>query len=401
MNGKEYTVISETLIKGLFKERARESHKGDYGKLVIVGGCKYYAGAPLLTEYGAAAVIDGMEKANREIAKYGTEGKNANCGTCELKKETTNGEINEYGAYVKNANRKIGEPENGKRDAFGSCFLRERTGANDENSGSESETADALASDFLADKIAANGVAALRTGAGLNALAVPDFLAAAIYGRVTASTVFPLSSSGGFIDFRAEEFDGAFRRATAACIGMGIGMYEGLGRVVEYSLGIGIPTVYDADALNYIAENLDEFKGANKRGKAVVTPHYGEMSRLAKTDIQRIAENPVLYAKNFAAEYGVVVLLKGADSMATDGREVLINKTGSPCMAKGGSGDLLSGIIGGLLAQGNPPIISAAAGAFLAGRAAEKAEKIFTQYGVLPTDTAALIPRVITEITVK
>ncbi|MDR3262707.1 MAG: NAD(P)H-hydrate dehydratase [Clostridiales bacterium] len=285
-------IVTGKMLKGLFAERGRDTHKKDYGKLAVIGGCKYYVGAPLIAECGAAA---------------------------------------------------------------------------------------------------------LRTGAGLNVLAVPDFLCQAVYGRVTESTVFPLKSADGFISFDASEFDILTKDITAACFGMGLGKCPDAGIITEYLTVSGIPVLLDADALNFLADNK-QYLRAFKNRKILVTPHAGEMARLCGVEISGVLKNPVDTAKDFAKEYGIIVLLKGADTVVTDGEKIFLNTAGDPCMAKGGSGDLLAGIIGGLLAQGREPLISAAAGAFIAGSAALKAKESFTQYGVLPTDTARFVPEVLKEI---
>ncbi|MDR1940245.1 MAG: NAD(P)H-hydrate dehydratase [Clostridiales bacterium] len=284
--------VDAKLIKGLFGKRERLTHKGDYGKLAIIGGCKYYAGAPL---------------------------------------------------------------------------------------------------------IALSGAAALRVGAGLNVVAVPDFLAECMYSRVTESTVFPLPSSGGFIRFDKASFEALSKGVSAFCVGMGMGECSETGQILEYLFGLGIPILLDADALNFLSES-EERLDMIKSLPVIVTPHAGEMSRLCKRPVEEIARNPELFAVAFAEKYGVVTLLKGSETFITDGKTTLKSTQGGPCMAKGGSGDLLSGIIGGLLAQGKDLLLSAAAGAYIAGRAASLAEAELTEYSILPTDTAAFIPRVIKEI---
>ena len=299
-------IVTKELLKPLFLPRKRDTDKRDYGKLAIIGGCKFYSGAPLIAKKGA----------------------------------------------------------------------------------------DALA--IAAERIKDLGESSLRVGAGLNVIAVPDFLCHALYCRVTESTVFPLKSENGFISFDRGDFDSLTAGVSALCIGMGMGKSSDIGRIIEYSIGLGIPILLDADALNYISEHKSEYREAvkSKTASIIITPHTREALRLFSTGSIAPKER-VTFARRLADEYSAIAVLKGPDTVVTDGDTVYVSSVGSPCMAKGGSGDLLCGIIGGLLAQGKDPLLSAAAGPYIAGSAALLAEAGYTQYGVLPTDTAGFIPAVL------
>ena len=136
--------------------------------------------------------------------------------------------------------------------------------------------------------------------------------------------------------------------------------------------------------------------------KCVITPHIGEMSRLTGKCIGEIAENIVCVAKDFAKEKGVVCVLKDYKTVISDGNDTYINTSGNPSMAKGGSGDVLSGIIGGMLAQKNITSKGSlsyivAAGVYLHGRAGDRSAEKYGQYSPIAGDIVAAIP----EITVK
>ena len=244
--------------------------------------------------------------------------------------------------------------------------------------------------------LAALGASALRTGCGIVKIAAPEFLMPALRSRVTECTLFPLDAENGHI-----RPDGKLAAATdgasAVICGMGIGDTPATAETVRFLLDtLKCPLLLDADALNALSKDLSVLDG--HRQSVVITPHIGEMSRLIKKDTAFVKENKQSAAEKFAAEYNAVVLLKDNESVITDGSETLINRAGTPAMAKGGSGDLLAGIIGGMLARGVPALYSAAAGAYIAGKAAEKAVKNSNEYSLLPSETAAYVADAVTEI---
>lgn len=156
--------------------------------------------------------------------------------------------------------------------------------------------------------------------------------------------------------------------------------------------------VIDADALNIMAREPRLWKLV--RAKCVITPHIGEMSRLTGAGIGEIAENTVSFAKSFAKERGVVCVLKDYKTVVSDGNITYINNSGCPSMAKGGSGDVLSGIIAGILAQGKmsdgrPLSYLAACGVYLHGRAGEESAKKYGVYSPIARDIAGAIPKII------
>ena len=156
--------------------------------------------------------------------------------------------------------------------------------------------------------------------------------------------------------------------------------------------------VIDADALNIMAKEPRLWKLV--RAKCVITPHIGEMSRLVGAPVCEIAENIVSFAKTFAREKNVVCVLKDYKTVVSDGKVTYINNSGSPSMAKGGSGDVLSGIISGILAQkkmcdNRELSYLAACGVYLHGRAGEKSAEKYGDYSPLARDIVAAIPKII------
>lgn len=178
-------------------------------------------------------------------------------------------------------------------------------------------------------------------------------------------------------------------------IGSGLGINSDSIKLVEYTLNnADAPVIADADALNIIAQNK-----SLKSYTSVITPHIKEMSRLTGLNINYIKENMITTAKEYAVMYNTVVVLKDAHSIiASPNGKVCINTTGTPAMSKGGSGDSLTGIIAGLMAQGLQAFDAAALGAYINGKAAELAEQESSPYSLLALDISRAIPKAINKI---
>ena len=155
------------------------------------------------------------------------------------------------------------------------------------------------------------------------------------------------------------------------------------------------PMIIDADGINALAANIDILK--NIKAPVILTPHPGEMSRLTGMSIADIERDRVNVARRFADEYGVVLLLKGASTVIAGAgrRDAYINVTGNQGMAKGGSGDMLSGIILALLAQGVYPLDAAVLGAYIHGAAGDAAARELSLSSMLASDCIAALPRVL------
>ena len=220
--------------------------------------------------------------------------------------------------------------------------------------------------------------AAMRAGAGLLTVHIP----ARLYDimQISAPEVMCSVDSSDFI-FAC--FKGDMAKYSAVGIGPGLGRAgetcDAVERVLEKITG---RSVIDADALNIIAERgLQEMLPAN----AVLTPHLKEFDRL--TGYSGDNEGRVLCQREFSKRYNVVVLLKGADSSITEpSGGVWINSTGNPGMATAGSGDVLTGIILGLLAQGYDPVDAAKLGAFLHGLAGDIGKEHYGENALIAGD---------------
>ena len=156
--------------------------------------------------------------------------------------------------------------------------------------------------------------------------------------------------------------------------------------------------ILDADGLNALA--AAECAGLREaKGRVILTPHPGEFSRLSGKSMEKIRNNPIPLAEEFARKHGVTLLLKGPATIITDGAKTYLTDRGAPGMATGGSGDVLSGILAAVAAA-NPetPVEAAAAAAWINGRAGEIAQDRMGDVSMTAGDTAAAIPEVLKEI---
>lgn len=234
--------------------------------------------------------------------------------------------------------------------------------------------------------------AALRAGCGLATWALPASLAPALLGRVPEAMLAPLPDGGrgGWSGVAPEALAGELAGAgePALVLGPGLGRFAGdsgwLRRIWDAAAGCAgpegggraVPLVLDADALNMLAD-ADDFASWPKRPAdmpAVLTPHPGEMARLIRSSTAAVQRDRIGTARDYAVKHGVVLVLKGAATVTAlpDGT-VYVNTTGNAGMATGGSGDVLAGIIGSLLAQGLPAGTAAAFGVWLHGAAGDRA----------------------------
>ncbi len=157
--------------------------------------------------------------------------------------------------------------------------------------------------------------------------------------------------------------------------------------------------VIDADGLNTLAKYGKEVL-KEKACEIILTPHIAEFGRLIAKDKEEVIKDPVTAAKAFAAEYGVVLVLKSAVTVITDGKEVYINTTGNAGLAKGGSGDVLTGLTAGLnaIACKEEPLFIAAAACYIFGKSGDIAVNESDEYSVVASDVIACIPKAIKAI---
>ena len=165
----------------------------------------------------------------------------------------------------------------------------------------------------------------------------------------------------------------------------------------EVISGSRVPVILDADGINSILGHIDILKTTDV--PLILTPHPGEMSRLMGKTVSEIQQNRVRYARQFAMDYAVTLVLKGAGTViaAPDG-SIWLNRTGNAGMAKGGSGDVLAGMLASFTAQGIPATAAAAVAVYLHGLAGDRCAAQLSQTAMLPTDLIAMLPKLFLEI---
>lgn len=221
--------------------------------------------------------------------------------------------------------------------------------------------------------------ASVAAGSGLTRVFCPSTVLQAVQKNVVEATAYISGTDhleAGMLDFEV------LRASTAIAAGPGLGKDSSVRDIVLDIIGLGIPKVLDADALNSL-QGSDLEKAVN----TVITPHPKEFSRLFNVELSDVLADPVSYARKFAAQYGIVILLKGASTVVTDGNTTYITNTGTPAMAKGGSGDVLTGVTGSFLAQGMETIKAAYYAAYYCGRAGELAAADSSEYSASALDT--------------
>ena len=230
---------------------------------------------------------------------------------------------------------------------------------------------------------------ALRSGAGLVYLGVPESIYAIEAVKLNEPIVFPLPDDGGMLASSAvEKIREMLPKMDAVLIGPGLGQSKGTLEVLKTVLReFDGSIVVDADGINLLAKHKYLLRG--RTAPTVLTPHDGEFVRLAGT----LGEDRLVAAEQLALDLGSVVVLKGHETLITNGEKAYRNTTGNPGMAVGGSGDVLAGIIASLLGQGIATLEAAAVAVWLHGAAGDRCADELGQYGMLPSDLVEELPR--------
>lgn len=241
--------------------------------------------------------------------------------------------------------------------------------------------------------------AALRCGVGIVDVAVPR----SIYGIVASQAAEPVFT---LLDQQKEELDSSVKdtllaslsRASACLVGCGIGRSRACESIFnELLLHAKIPLIIDADGINILAENINRLDALQV--PVILTPHPGEMARLLHTTINDVQSHQLEYARKFSAEHNVILVLKGAGTIIAEPNGMThLNMTGNAGMAKGGSGDVLAGMIASFAAQGINPAQAAAGAVFLHGVSGDRCAKELSKCAMLPTDMIEMLPKVFTEL---
>ena len=232
---------------------------------------------------------------------------------------------------------------------------------------------------------------ALRAGAGLVYLGVPESIYAIEAVKLNEPVIFPLPDINGQLsDTAIPELLERLPRMDALLIGPGLGLGPGCFRVLQAILAHAVcPVVVDADGITLLSGHIDLLRG--REAPTVLTPHDGEFRRL----FGPIGTDRMASARQAALDSRSIVLLKGHRTCITDGALEYRNPTGNPGMAVGGSGDVLAGILTSLLGQGLEPLEAAACAAWLHGSAGDLCAQALGEYGMLPTDMLSYLPRLL------
>lgn len=238
-------------------------------------------------------------------------------------------------------------------------------------------------------KLATMSLASLRSGCGLVKVIIPDEIVSLLSPVLLEQILFPYKN--------LEDIKKSIKDLDSLAIGMGWGSNENhlpiLKNILENFQG---NLVIDADGLNTLVNHVEILR--TSQANIVLTPHLKEFSRLTSLSIEEIEKNKMEIAKSFAKENHVILLLKGSTTIVTNGIDVYLINYGTPGMATSGSGDVLSGILAGLLGYLDYNLLSVSAGAIVNGLAGELAEEKNTDISMIASDTIKCIPAAIKKI---
>lgn len=234
--------------------------------------------------------------------------------------------------------------------------------------------------------------AALRSGAGLLTVGTADSQQPIIATKLTEAMTASFKSKNGQVCLlEKDKILAAAETSDAFVIGPGMGRENETAKLIRFlALEANVKTLIDADGLNAIAANIDILK--KRKAETVLTPHEGEAARLLNKTAENVKRNRLAAAKEIAKRSGAVAVLKGSGTIVTDGERFFVNPTGNPGMATGGSGDVLSGIIGSFLAQGLYAYDAAVLGVYIHGLAGDFAAREKTEFALIASDIIESLP---------
>jgi ADP-dependent NAD(P)H-hydrate dehydratase / NAD(P)H-hydrate epimerase len=235
--------------------------------------------------------------------------------------------------------------------------------------------------------------ASLRAGAGLSYLVIPADLNAVLEAKLTEVITVPMHGNDGYLSTSSLPLIlEQIANKTAVAVGPGLGRHQTTCELVRQLLQtVGKPLVLDADGLFACIDHTHLFR--EYKGELILTPHVGELSRLTGLSAEEIEAERIQIARRYAAEWRCTLVLKGGPTVTAcaDGR-VFINSTGNAGMATAGAGDVLTGIIAGLTAQGLSAVDAAVAGVYVHGLAGDLAKKSLGELGMIAGDILRHLP---------
>lgn len=242
-----------------------------------------------------------------------------------------------------------------------------------------------------------NALISLKLGTGYSTLVVPNCIFNSLIGVDPECILNYLEDDGVFLTPKLLELNKYFN-ADCIVIGMGVGVNRSIFEAINYILkNYKGRLIIDADGLNCLASfGVNILK--EKKCEVVLTPHVAEFSRLSGYQKNEILENTIDKAKSFANEFGVTLVLKNSTTVITNGETVFINTTGTPGMAKAGSGDVLSGILCGILAGKCETLEGCVGGCYLFGLSGEICEKEQNEFTITASDIIKALPKAINSL---
>ncbi|MCK4917021.1 MAG: NAD(P)H-hydrate dehydratase [Candidatus Omnitrophica bacterium] len=235
--------------------------------------------------------------------------------------------------------------------------------------------------------------AVLKIGAGLVTVGIPASLNPIFEIKLTEEMSLPLVEEQGYLSYGAlKEIRKKINKFDVVILGPGASIRpSAIKLMVSIIKSIDKPLIVDADAITALSTNLN-ILNSRKTNKLILTPHLGEFSRLIKLDIGEIKKKRKKLVKDFALRYNLILVLKGHTTLVSDGKEIFENNTGNPGMATAGMGDILAGIITGLVVQGLDCFEAAKIGVHLHGLSADYAVKDKTETCLIASDVLQYLP---------
>lgn len=251
---------------------------------------------------------------------------------------------------------------------------------------------------FGAGYIAELGLSAVLSGAGYSTIVMPKSCLNCYNSNHPFSTLRSFKSRFGKLVFDKKGLSSVIKSSSIVAIGCGLGISKHVYKTIKYLLeNFTGKIVIDADGINSLALYGKEIL-KNSKCEVILTPHIKEFSRLSGNSVNEVIENAIVLSKEFAKEFNVTLILKNSSTVITDGKISIISISGTPAMAKAGSGDVLCGVVAAMLTYSENTIQTCAGACYVCGKSAEIYVEKNNEYSLLPTDTVYNIKDAITEI---
>ena len=252
-----------------------------------------------------------------------------------------------------------------------------------------------VGSDRYPGAAAISTMSALRSGVGLVSVCTTERSAISLASNVRECTLFPChADEDGFISPTEHELSGILEllnSCDAVLIGCGLGQSPGAMSVLETIIeNANCPIIIDADGINLVSKRIELLRKA--KTDVTFTPHPAELSRLAGSDMKTVISDRYQVARKLSEEYGVTVVSKSCSTLIVNQAEPYVTMFGNDGLSKGGSGDLLAGLIASFTAQGKPPATAAILGTYVMGASCEEVSKRLSRTGMLASDIISYLP---------